>query len=102
MSYALVKNTRLNEGLFDRDSVSGRINWSKYGLKFSESFGTAQGYNAAGQYLNIIKIFNEGPFDAYLPSLVAYCESTERPDDTIEKITDEEAEILKATIVPVE
>lgn len=104
MSYALIKRIPLNTGLFTR-TAKDKIDWSKYGLIFSPDWGTRVGRHAAkegeseGLFHNVIYIKDEEVFDSQLPGLQAYIAATPNPLDSIEKITDEEAEVYKAGMV---
>lgn len=99
MNYAIIKNCPLNTGLFTRTSKD-KIDWVKYGFTVDGMREAKQGRDADGDYLNIFPIMNEDKFDTQLPTLEAFCEATIKPDDSIEKVTEEQAQIIKDSIVP--
>ena len=103
MSYALIKRIPLNTGLFTR-TAKEQIDWAKYGLGFHPDFGTVVGRIAPevegddGLFHNVIYIRDEGKFDSQLPTLQSFIDSTPNPLDSVEKISDEEAEDCKDLI----
>lgn len=111
MKYALIKNVPLTH-LLGRSG--GKINWGKYGFTIDGLRGVkdfsnnccGQGWTAQqvkgevnGDYLNILPITDQEAFDKMLPSMVAYCENSSNPNDSVTVLTEDEAMVEAAKIV---
>jgi len=98
MKYAIIKNIPVNI-LLTRTSKD-KIDWVKYGFSIDGLRLAKQGRNADGDYLNIFPITNEKIFESHLGSLVEFCEKTIVDNDSIEMVEEEDAQILKDSIIP--
>ena len=103
MDYALVKNISLRNLLAPDGKV---INWTKYGYTVQSIQGfMAQGYDSLDEevrnHITVLPIIDRAKYDATLPELQNRIDTNLFPNDSIEVITEAEADTLKETIATV-